>query len=227
MRKIKLFLLVSVLALSVVGCSGGDKKEDETPKVTNDAESDNQDSDTKEETDGKNDTDANYTMYDDLGMYVKVPFHEIYISAPTWREESTLNGYYYTDSTEYLVSITYESEEVYDGAIEDILDYTYPYFTYSVGDHAVTEQFGEYELTTKEKVTLDCGVDAMKFEGTMKADEYSRVVDYYIYGYSFVYDGATITVGASVVYPDTIEQNKDKLIDYVDRMVKTVRTTLE
>ena len=107
-------------------------------------------------------------------------------------------------------------------ALDDILDDTYDEFVYAIGDHAVTDEFGEYNLTTKEKVTLE----AIRFEGTMSADEYSAIVDYYIYGYSFVYDGVTITVGTSIVEPEVIDAKKDTMKDIIDRMVKTIRTEL-
>lgn len=45
-----------------------------------------------------------------------------------------------------------------------------------------------------------------------------------IYGYSFVYDGSTITTGASIVNPEVIDAKKAMMKDLVDRMVKTVRT---
>ena len=157
--------------------------------------------------------------------YERIPFHEIYISTPAWRCDETIFGRRLSDSNDYVVAITYndEDEGEYTGAIEDILEETYDGFTYAVGEHAVTNEFGEYNLSTKEKVTLDCGAEAMKFEGTMSANEYTAVVDYYVYGYSFVYDGSTLTVGASVVNPEVIDEKKDMMKDIVDRMVKTVR----
>ena len=157
---------------------------------------------------------------------MEINYQDIYISTPLWREDKVINGYNISNSNNYVISITYNYEEEYTGAIDDILDDTYDEFTYAIGEHAVTNEFGEYNLTTKEKVTLDCGAEAIRFEGTMSADEYSAIVDYYIYGYSFVYDGVTITVGTSIVEPEVIDAQKDTMKDIIDRMVKTIRTEL-
>ena len=165
-------------------------------------------------------------MYDDLSSYVEINYQDIYISTPLWREDKVINGYNISNSNNYVISITYNYEEEYTGALDDILYDTYDEFVYAIGDHAVTDEFGEYNLTTKEKVTLDCGAEAIRFEGTMSADEYSAIVDYYIYGYSFVYDGVTITVGTSIVEPEVIDAQKDTMKDIIDRMVKTIRTEL-
>ena len=218
-------MLVAVLAISIVGCSDkGEKPNNGTG--TGSSQVVNSDSNGSDDGDSQGGGSANFTKFDDLPNYVRIIFHEVYISTPAWREEEVPNGFNLTDSTESVISVTYNVDNEYTGNIEDILDDTYDEFTGAIGEHAVTNEFGEYNLTTKEKVTLDCGAEAMKFEGTMSANEYSAVVDYYVYGYSFVYDGATITVGTSVVYPDTIDTNKDKLKDMVDRMVKTIRTQL-
>ena len=157
---------------------------------------------------------------------MKIIYHDIYISTPLWREDKVVNGYSLTDSNDYVVCITYNVDEEYTGALDDILDDTYDEFTNAISDRSNAREFGEYNLTTKEKVTLDCGAEAIKFEGTITAEEYSDVVDYYIYGYSFVYDGATITVGTSIVEPEVIDTQKDTMKDIIDRMVKTIRTEL-
>ena len=106
-------------------------------------------------------------MYDDLSSYVKIIYHDIYISTPLWREDNIVNGYNLYDTTDYVISVTYNADE-----------------------------------------------------------EYTDIVDYYIYGYSFVYDGVTITVGTSIVEPEVIDAQKDTMKDIIDRMVKTIRTEL-
>lgn len=219
-------MLIVVLVLSMAGCSGkGEDPNNSTQTGLSDAVN-KDDNDSAAEDNGGDDRNATFTLYDDLPNYEKILFHEIYISTPAWRCDETIFGWRLSDSNDYVVAITYndDDEGEYTGAIEDILEETYDGFTNAIGNHAVTNEFGEYNLTVKEKVTLDCGSEAMRFEGTMSANEYSAVVDYYIYGYSFVYDGSTITIGASVVNPDVIDAKKDMMKDIVDRMVKTVRT---
>ncbi|MGN0171574.1 MAG: hypothetical protein ACI39E_02170 [Acutalibacteraceae bacterium] len=228
MKKIIALLLIVMLVLSMAGCSGeGEKSNTGTQASSSDAANKDEQGSAADDNSGDN-GNASYTLYDDLPNYEKLIFHETYISTPAWRCDTTrlTLGWRLTDSNDYVVAITYNDDDdgEYTGAIEDILEETYDGFTSAIGDHAVTNEFGEYNLTTKEKVTLDCGSEAMKFEGTMSANEYSAIVDYYIYGYSFVFDKSTITVGASVVNPDVIDEKKDMMKDIVDRMVKTVRT---
>lgn len=240
MKRIIALLLITMLAISMVGCSDGGKKSSDgtgtdSEKVVNNSSNDSdENADNKEEngdnedSNGDNNEDNNddsYTMYDDLPNYENVLFHEIYISTPAWRNDETIYGNRLSDSNDYVIAITYnDDDEKYTGTLDDILEFTYKGFTNAVGEHAVTNEFGEYNLTTKEKVMLDCGVEAIKFEGTMSANEYSAVVDYYVYGYSFLYDEVALTVGASIVNPDVIDENKDTMKDIVDRMVKTIRT---
>lgn len=224
MKRIIALMLIAVLAISMIGCSGKSEKPNNgtdtgSSQVVNDGSNASDD-----DGNSQSNSDIAHTMYDDLSYYVKIIFHDIYISTPAWREDEVVNGYNLTDSNDYVICVTYNVDDQYTGAIEDILDDTYDEFTGAIGRRAVTEEFGEYNLTTKEKVTLDCGAEAIKFEGTMSANQYSSVVDYYVYGYSFVYDGATITVGTSIVNPDVIDAKKDTLKDIVDRMVKTIRT---
>lgn len=228
MKKIIALLLTVMLIVSMAGCSGGDGKTNNDTQVDSGDTAGNEDHGSTADDDSGDNSSAAYTLYEDLPNYEKIPFHETYISTPAWRSDeiSRTFGWSLYDSNNYVITITYNNDDEgeYTGSVEDILDETYEAFTVSVSDHAVADEFGEYELTTEEKVTLDCGSEAMKFEGTMSADEYSAVVDYYIYGYSFVYDKSTITIGTSIMNPDVVDENKDMLKDIVDRMVKTVRT---
>lgn len=236
MKRIITLLLITMLAISMVGCSDGGKNSSDgtgtdSDKVVNDSGNDSDDNAENNDDNGDNEdnkgdnNDIPHTMYDDLPNYERVLFHEIYISTPAWRSDEALFGNRLSDSNDYVIAITYnDNDEKYTGTLDDILDFSYDGFTYAVGEHAVTNEFGEYKLTTKEKVMLDCGVEAIKFEGTMSANEYSDVVDYYVYGYSFLYDDVALTVGASIVNPDVIDEYKDTMKDIVDRMVKTIRT---
>ena len=223
MRKLIVFMLISMLAAGLAGCSG---KEESTTTDSSITASEEVVNEVNDESDDNSNDNVTHTLYDDLPNYIRIIFHEIYISTPAWRIDEVMNGNNLTNSNDYAISITYNIDEEYTGAIDDILDDTYDEFTYAIGEHAVTNEFGEYNLTTKEKVTLDCGAEAIRFEGTMSADEYSAIVDYYIYGYSFVYDGVTITVGTSIVEPEVIDAQKDTMKDIIDRMVKTIRTEL-
>ena len=212
-----------MLAAGLAGCSG---KEESTTTDSSITASEEVVNEVNDESDDNSNDNVTHTLYDDLPNYVKIIYHDIYISTPAWREDKVVDGYSLTDSNDYAVCITYNIDEEYAGAIDDILDDTYDEFTNALTDRALADEFGEYNLTTKEKVTLDCGAEAIRFEGTISADEYTNVVDYYIYGYSFVCDGATITVGTSVFNPDIIDTQKDIMKDIIDRMVKTIRTEL-
>ena len=218
--------MATILALSIAGCS--QKEADDSsasPSLTSSTSNDN---------DTKN-SGNKYTLYDDLSKCCEILYDDgeniksIYISVPAWRDTDTFRlSHTYSDSLDYVFAVAYnnEPEEKYTGDIENILEDTYDEFTYAIDDYAMGDSLGEYNLTTKEKVTLDCGSEAMKFEGSVTANEYTSDANYYIYGYSFVYDGVTITVGASIFTSDAIDAKKDTLKDMVDRSVKTVRTEI-
>ncbi|MGN0454488.1 MAG: hypothetical protein ACI4G1_04865 [Ruminococcus sp.] len=218
--------MATIMALSIVGCS--QKDADDTSASSSLTSSTPNDNDTKN-------SGNKYTLYDDLSNSCEILYDDgeninhIYMSVPAWRDTDTFRlSHTYSDSLDYVFTVAYnnEPEEKYTGDIEDILEDTYDEFTYAIDDYAMGDSLGEYNLTTKEKVTLDCGSEAMKFEGSVTANEYTSDADYYIYGYSFVYDGVTITVGASIFTSDAIDAKKDTLKDMVDRSVKTVRTEI-
>ena len=76
MKRIIAFMLVVMLVLSMAGCSGGDEQsnggtETGSGEVANNA----------------GNSGANYTLYDDLPNYERIPFREIYISTPAWRSD--------------------------------------------------------------------------------------------------------------------------------------------
>ena len=76
MKRIIAFMLVVMLVLSMAGCSGGDEQSNSGTKTGSGEVANN-----------AGNSGANYTLYDDLPNYERIPFREIYISTPAWRSD--------------------------------------------------------------------------------------------------------------------------------------------
>lgn len=188
-----------------------------------------------------------YTLYDDLPNCEYLYYddengetQELYFNYPSWRCDREYGGIgYVCDSTGFNISsdsnyslvVSQNSETPYTGDIENILDETLYEFTSIVA--CATVDFYEREdvtvdiLDSKESVTLDCGIEAVKFSGTLPEIVYEDFVEdpAYIYGYSFVFNGGmNVTIGFEIQHSQDVPEYKDMLVDVVDRMVKTLRT---
>lgn len=69
-----------------------------------------------------------------------------------------------------------------------------------------------------------CGIETLHFEGTLAGTSGGDTTDFPVYGYASVYDDAPIIISYFVKNLDKADENREYLVDIVDRMVKTVRT---
>lgn len=222
---------------STGGTSGQDKEESGGASVGKE--------DSKEEE--KKGGEAKYTLYDDLPCYDRVYYndengdtHALYISYPAWGcnteygcsypgvELDSIGLSMSADINDYSMVVTYNNKTPYTGDIENIMETTLPEFA-SVADAACNAYYNVEDLTTdhldsQEVVTLDCGVQAVKFSGSLPTGSQKNKTTY-IYGYSFVYNKTSnITIGYEIENEEKLSEYEDMLKDVIDRAVKTIRT---
>ena len=220
MKKITSIILILSLLLCLTAC--GSEKDSQSGADSKDSSAQK----TEEESSGDDaQGGGNYTLYDDMPTYEKVRHHEIYLSTPYWRSENSFTGVVLTNEQTNIYSLifAYEPETPYTGSLEDILDNMHETYVKVLYGYWVAE-YADFVLDTKEIVTLDCGVEALHFEGTLPGTSGGKTKDFPVYGYAFVYDDAPIIMSYFIKDLEKGEEYKEYATDIVDRIVKTVRT---
>ena len=243
MRKKLAKVMVTLVAATVfmIGCgdtgkeSGTNSDNESTKEVTSDVK--NEQGDIEGDSEQKESGSNTYKKYDDFTTYERIVGTDIYFDRPTMRVDSEVGriikdymvtGYRITKNVnEYGIIVAANYEKPYTGDIDNILDMTYIEFL-SIADSVLTmpkwEVTAAEVITKSEKVTLENGIEAMRFEGMnpSAADEekFSPV-----FGYSCVFENVNITIGF-VLDADTEElrsEYEETLKDIVYRMMNTIR----
>ncbi len=238
-----LLAICLVLSLLLTGCqgnssNGGNSNENDKTQngsiVGNEASDGTQGNDEGGEN-GQSGT-AKYMTYDDLA-YTQYFCHldtdqRAFYNYPAMREDSRLGGYRYTLAYGYNIFASTQDDEIpaYTGPVEGMFEELMPLFLLPLSDEE-GEYFQDGELmecldVTTSIVTLDNGIQAVKFDGTLDS-LWRENTDYAVYGYLFVYGEFNLAFGYSVHVEDGSidpEIDVEQLRDYVDRMVLTVRS---
>ena len=220
MKKVTSIILILSFLLCLTAC--GSEKDAKSDAGSNDSSAQK----TEEESSGDDaQSSGNYTLYDDLPDYEKIRHHEVYLSTPSWKSRDSSTGVILTnDQTDiYSLVLAYEPETAYTGSIENILDGMHDKYI-EVLDRYWSADYADFSLDTKEIVTLDCGVEALHFEGALPGTLSGNTKDFPVYGYAFVYDDAPIIMSYFIKDLEKGEEYKEYATDIVDRIVKTVRT---
>ena len=191
--------------------------------------------DTSADEGNKEDSSSSYVVpkYDDLSMtwyyYDSITETRVYFDQPPYGMSSDGTGYHgsYNDNIFKLVTCKQDFDTpAYDGPIDGLFEECMPEFMYVLGE-ALGEYFRNEKLYdtfeyTTTVVTLDSGIEAVRFEGTRNSwADYK----YYIYGYCLVYDAFDLSFGFAIEdQEDYVATHKAELCDIVDRMVTTVRS---
>lgn len=210
------------------------KNETKEDKKDTDSKNDNT-SETLENEEIEENSSSSYVVpkYEDFSMtwdyYDSITGTLVYFDQPPYGMSSGGTGYFGTCDNNAFQLITCKQDfdtPSYDGPIEGLFEECMPEFMYVLGD-SLGEYFRDdklfdtFEYTTTV-VTLDSGIEAVKFEGTRKSwADYK----YYIYGYCLVYDAFDLTIGYVIEdKKDYVATYETMLKDIVDRMVTTVRS---
>lgn len=188
-------------------------------------EGDNADDVEGEGSDDTEEGNGTFTLYDELSLSAKVTFHEIYISVPPWSSDSRGRGKIYKNdhSNDYALMVAYDYDTEYTGSVEDIPDSMFDEYNLLAREYNLMYYSG-FSFDMEENVTLDCGVEALRFEGTLWGMLGEEKKEYPVYGYAFAYEGTPIIVNYFFKNPDKVDEDSDYLKDIIDKMVKTIRT---
>lgn len=252
MKKRGLVLAMLLLALTLTACGSssqqngggnGGSDSEERSEATNDTgaeESEDKDDNKDENTDGS----VKYEHFEELSSMYDYIFNmdtseRIYYHYPVWKSQSVAGGKDGTNGNAYeknrdgcSMVIVGNYDSVYEGNIENILEAVYSEFTAAARDVLVANydpEGSEVSLITKrEVVTLLCGVEALKWEGTLP-NKWEDGEAHRVYGYTFRYQNMHVTFAGILEVADAEDPaaEMEVLKDIVDKVVRTIRPTDE
>lgn len=225
-------ILALVLAVSCVFtlCSCGGRKGGDASGASNsisaasDEKSPSDEGGKSDKSDKKKEKDVTYKTFDDFTRTQRVAAYDIYFDVPVY-VETCYRGFISHNSRDYAILVASSKEAQPGISVEnDFAEFKNDSF------HGIIQDFNNYRCEdytpdTIDTVTLPCGAEAIKFEGIQPAEFYGTQKEYYIYGYSFVFNDVLLIVSYIVFNDSEVDDaTRAELTDYVDRMVQTVRT---
>lgn len=213
MKKALLTVLLGAMVFSFCAC-GSTKNDSENNEKTEN----NQTTESKEKTKSNKNTAK---KFDDLTRSRMVgSFDDVWVDFPSWREDAS-ETHVTMENLNYYIVIAISEE-----------DYSFDELFHNETAVALRSSVdrGDYEdfvPDTTEEVTLDNGIKATKFEGTLHMDSYGTLYNYPAYGYYFKYNNYPImimsvetTIGGEKL---NSEEQKAETNNYVDQIVLTIR----
>lgn len=207
--KFKLFLLIGLMSVMLLGCTKAEALENDRGSTNKETESELE---TTEETgeSEKSEIEFYYTH--------KVPGKKIVIDAPNYQNiELGYTELYIIHESKY-VSFTFSDAED-DMDLKDAHRIAYDKFLQNMDNYS----FGELTISKEEYVTIN-GVDMYRYEGTIKEGYGDNQYDCYALGYSFIMDGVPCTVGGAVLEEAQSDEVIKEIHDTVEAMIRTLRT---
>lgn len=221
MKKILALILAIMLILSALcGCSDkstgdGGSKGDSVATTDPSPESD---------AGGKNEQKT----YTDLPETEQIGLAPLYVNGPSLRLDYGENFFTLESKNYFIVAVT-DNEQHPDESIDDAFSAFYNEELTSVLKYQIERAtYDDFTPEKTERVTLSCGAEALKFEGTQTADDYGTARSFPVYGYAFFYNDYPIIMLSIVTDIEHKDQPDDakrvEMNNYVDEMVQTIRS---
>lgn len=213
MKKALLTVLLGAMVFSFCAC-GSTQNDSENSKKTENTQT----------TESKDKTESNQKTpqtFDDLTMPRRVgSFDDVWVDLPSWREDGSETSLIVENMNYYIVMAISEEDYSFGELFHNEMAGTLRHFV-DKGDYE------DFVPDTTEEVTLDNGIKATKFEGTLHMDSYGSLYNYPAYGYYFKYNNYPImimSVETSIGGEDkNSEEQRAETNKYVDKIVLTIR----
>lgn len=213
MKKVINVFAATFLSLSMIGCGGqGTAKssvKDDIPVVS-----------TQEEDKKDENITNNTTVSSTLPNTYKVPSKEIYVNGPNYQEiEQGYTELFIVHDKKYC-AFSSDRKSTADSLLE-AHEYAFAKFqknmmNYSGGVNSISIENENY-ITVND-------IDTYYFEGTINYGT-DNIHDGYAVGYAFIMDGVPCEIVGSVIDDEQSTDTIQEIKDYVDAMMKSVRTT--
>ena len=220
MKKV-LAVILALLCMTATICGCGDNKETSSSSASNSSDTS---SEVSSQTDDKKSDDVTFKEFEDLPKTMR-------LSCIEDKDEDRKTAFINTIDTkegsdEIAFSVKYGDGCYIDAATSSISmpgaktdDNFFTNYYY----YFVKKYFNDTFPQITEKVTLACGVEALKFEcDSPSDDDYKDTI--HQSGYGFVFNDMPIIVFYSASNNKVDDAKKAELQGYIDEMIQTVRT---
>lgn len=205
--KKKFVYLFAVLSLTLTLCGCGSKKEDSTgvdDKTTTKTQEKQESKDTKVKQIGA------------APLYVSVP--------SSWKAEDYGYSFILSDSKDYAILVQSNSEEVTGSDLKENFLNLYNETSIGVLMQFYHCKYSSFSPSNYENVKINGKIEALKFNDNQPVNDYGTETTFPVYGYTFTYNNYPVIVSSIVLNSSTDESKVKEMNNYVDEIVKTIRT---
>lgn len=205
--KKKFIYLFAILSLTLTICGCGSKKE--SPTNVDDKKTIN----IEENQEGKG------TKAKQIGIA------PLFVSVPSsWKTEDYGYSFILSDSKDYAILVQSDSEEVSGSDLKENFLNLYNETSIGVLMQFYHCKYSNFSPSDYENVKINEKIDAIRFNDNQLVNDYGIETTFPVYGYTFTYNNYSVIV-ASIVFNSSVEESKViKMNNYVDEIVKTIRT---
>lgn len=160
--------------------------------------------------------------FEDLTMTRRLgTFDDAWIDFPNWREDGSETCRVAEKLNYYIIGFISDEDYSFDELFNNVAKSDLRHFV----DRGTYEDFTPDK---KEEVKLSNGIDATKFEGTLKLENYGDNYEYPAYGYYLKFNNYPIMIMSIETNTGSENNSEEEWLtakDYVDKMVLTLRNS--
>lgn len=158
--------------------------------------------------------------FDDLTMIRMIgSFDDVWIGLPNWREDGSETCTVVEYQNYYIIAVISKEDSSFDELFNNTVKSDLRHFV----DRGSYEDFTP---ETKEEVLLSNRIQTIRFDGTLRLEEYGDKYEYPVYGYYLNFNNYSImimsTETGSFLNSDEQRRVTNK---YVDEIIQTIRNS--
>lgn len=146
-------------------------------------------------------------------------FDDVWIDLPAWREDGSETCTVVENLNYYIIGVISKENYSFDELFNDVAKADLKHFV----DRGTYEDF---KPDTKEEVSLNNGIKATKFEGTLRLEDYGDKYEYPAYGYYFKFNNYPIMIMSIETDTGSVNNSEEQRLTtnkYVDEIVQTIK----
>lgn len=160
--------------------------------------------------------------FDDLTMTRMIgSFDDVWVDLPNWREDGSETCTVAEYQNYYIIAVISKEDSSFDELFNNTVKSDLRHFV----DRGSYEDFTP---ETKEEVLLSNGIQAIRFDGTLRLEDYGDKYEYPSYGYYLNFNNYSIMImSIETETGSSLNSDEQRLITnkYVDEIVQTIRNS--